>query len=93
MYVPTTTARATHRWRPVVQFFTDPLQDEFASWALGYVGSSGADLGEIVAIAASLAGPSTTSASAPTPPDDGAFYDAVGLRPPDRRLRQGHGAR
>ena len=76
MYVPTTTASATHRYRPVVQLFTDPLQDEFASWALGYVGSSGADLGEIVAIAASMAGPSATSASAPTPPDDGAFYDA-----------------
>jgi hypothetical protein len=56
-----------------VQLFSDPLHDEFASWALGYVGSGGADLGEVVAIADSMA---TTAAGSRQPPDDAAFHDA-----------------
>jgi alpha-beta hydrolase superfamily lysophospholipase len=66
-----------------VQLFTDPLQDEFASWALGYVGSGGADLGEIVAIADAIADSMATPepghdspAGSDEAPDDGAFYDA-----------------
>jgi pimeloyl-ACP methyl ester carboxylesterase len=34
-----------------MQLFADPLQDEFASWALGFAPFGGADVGEIVAIA------------------------------------------
>ena len=56
-----------------MQLFADPLHDEFASWALGYLGSGGADLGEIVAIADSMSGsPGATT----QPADHGAFYDA-----------------
>jgi hypothetical protein len=62
-----------------VQLFADSLHDEFASWALAFVGSGGADLGEIVAIADSMATSGAGSAS-PTgsnaAPDNGAFYDA-----------------
>ena len=45
--------------------FSDPLHDEFAAWATGYVTSGGADYGEIVAIADRL----------PQDADDGAFFD------------------
>jgi hypothetical protein len=35
-----------------MQLFSDPLLDEFASWALGFSPTGGGDLGEILAIAA-----------------------------------------
>jgi alpha-beta hydrolase superfamily lysophospholipase len=34
-----------------MKLFTDPLHDEFARWALGFVPAGGADVGEIFAIA------------------------------------------
>lgn len=46
--------------------FADPLHDEFAAWATGYITTGGADYGEIVAIAEAF----------PDGGDDAAFYDA-----------------
>jgi hypothetical protein len=34
-----------------VKLYADPLHDEFAKWALGFIPAGGADLGEILAIA------------------------------------------
>ena len=46
--------------------FADPLHDEFAAWATGYITAGGADYGEILAIAEAF----------PDDGDDAAFYDA-----------------
>lgn len=46
--------------------FADPLHDEFAAWATGYITTGGADYGEIVAIAEAF----------PDGGDDAAFYEA-----------------
>ena len=48
-----------------MQLFTDPLLDQFASWALGFIPTGGGDLGEIVAIA-----------DAHRDADDDEFFDA-----------------
>jgi dienelactone hydrolase len=41
-----------------MKLYTDGLHDEFARWALGFIPSGGADLGEILAIAAQKEDPS-----------------------------------
>lgn len=48
-----------------MELFDDPLQDEFAAWATGYITCGGADFGELVALADSFTGQT----------DDGAFYE------------------
>jgi alpha-beta hydrolase superfamily lysophospholipase len=40
-----------------VKLFDDPLQDEFAQWPLGLLGSAGGAVGEVGAIAASMTAP------------------------------------
>lgn len=45
--------------------FVDPLHAEFAEWAMGFVTSDGFDVGEVDAVAASMAGD-----------DDAAYFDA-----------------
>jgi hypothetical protein len=67
--------------------FADPLHDEFAAWATGFVTSGGADYGEIVAIAQGF----------PEGGDDAAFYEAWAsagsrhLERADDAERAGHG--
>jgi hypothetical protein len=46
-------------------FFRNELHDEFGTWPLGYTAYGGVDVGEIIAVAASVGDG-----------DDGAFYDA-----------------
>ncbi len=35
-----------------MQFFADAVHDEFGSWALGFAPYGGADVGEVLAVAA-----------------------------------------
>ncbi len=60
--------------------FTDPLHDEFASWALGFAPYGGADVGEVQLLATQV-----------KPGDDGSFFDAFfGLA--QRRIDEGDAA-
>jgi alpha-beta hydrolase superfamily lysophospholipase len=51
--------------RPRNALFDDSLHDEFGQWPVGYIPTGGADMGDIVAVAAAVADG-----------DDSAFYDA-----------------
>jgi alpha-beta hydrolase superfamily lysophospholipase len=74
------------RENPTVQLFADPLHNEFAGLATGWIGSGASDYGEILAIAEAF----------PEGGDDGAYYEAwsaaagrhVGRA--DAALRAGH---
>jgi hypothetical protein len=48
-----------------VALFSDPVHDDFASWALGFAPYGGGDFGEVETIAAQV-----------KPGDDGSFFDA-----------------
>lgn len=60
--------------------FTDPLHDEFASWALGFAPYGGADVGEVQLLASQV-----------KPGDDDSFFNAFsGLA--QRRIAEGEAA-
>lgn len=63
-----------------MQFFDDPLHDEFGTWALGFAPYGGGDVGEVIAIAAQVGAG-----------DDDAFFDAWSVVA-DRRVEEGEAA-